>query len=358
MRTDYLIVGQGLAGSLLAWELLARGKQVLVVDRDEPVTSSKIAAGIVTPVTGQRVAPSWRIDEMLDRSRRLYRHVEQETGEWLYHPASIARLLASEDEERRWKKKLAENGGQFLEHTAPLEIDDSVYNTEFGGFEMRTAGWLDVPRFLEVTRQALLERAGYAIANLRPEEIDVSAGGVKWKNIEADTVVFCQGWEGNRNSFFDWIPFRSAKGEILDLECEGDLPGDDTERIINRAGWLLRSGNLFRAGSTYDWDTTLADAHKTTDAGKVEILEKVGAMFRRKPEFRVTAHRAAVRPIIRESRGLIGVHPAPELHNRVAFFNGLGSKGVLNGPFIARQLAEHLVNRAPIEEVLDLRQNF
>lgn len=357
MRTNYLIVGQGLAGSLLAWELLARGKKVLVVDRDEPVTSSKIAAGIITPVTGQRVVPSWRVDEMLDRSRRLYRHVEQETGEWLFHPASIVRLLATEDEARRWKKKLAENGGEFLKHTARLQIDESVYNAEFGGFEMPTAGWLDVPRFLEVTRRALLERAGYAIANLKVEEIAVSGEGVNWKNVEADTVVFCQGWEGNQNRFFDWIPFRSAKGEILELKCEDDSSVDD-ERIINRAGWLLRSGNRFRAGSTYDWDPTTGDAHQTTDAGRREIEGKIEAMFRSKPNFQVVDHRAAVRPIIRESRGLIGVHPSAELHNRVVFFNGLGSKGVLNGPFIARQLAEHLISRAPIEEELDLRQNL
>lgn len=357
MRADYLIVGQGLAGSLLTWELLARGKRVFVVDRDEPVTSSKIAAGIVTPITGQRVAPSWRIDEMLDRSRRLYRQVERETGEQLFHQVSIARLLATEDEAGRWKKKLSENGGRYLKHTAPLEIDGAVYNSEYGGFEMPTAAWLDVPRFLEVTRRVLLERAGYAIADLDAEEIAVSAEGVKWKNVDAEAVVFCQGWEGNRNRFFDWLPFRSAKGEILDFECEGPSPVEG-ERIINRAGWLLRTGNRFRAGSTYQWDLDEGNAFETTDAGRREIEGKVSAMFRRKPGFLVTGHRAAVRPIIRESRGLVGVHPGAELHDRIVFFNGLGSKGVLNGPFLARQLAEHLVNRVPLEEELDLRRNL
>ena len=356
MQTDYLIVGQGLAGSLLAWELLERGKRVFVVDRDEPVTSSKIAAGIVTPITGQRVAPSWRVDEMLDRAQRLYRHVERETGTWLFHPASILRLLASAEEARRWQKKLDENGGQFLKHSGPLEIDSSLFNVEFGGFEMRGAGWLDVPVFIEVTRRMLLERASYAIAELDGREISVSAGGLRWKNVGAECVVFCQGWEGNQNHFFDWVPFRSAKGEILDLACKEALPVE-SEQVINRKGWLLRTGDRYRAGSTYQWDMDQSNAHHTSEEGRKEIEAKVAAMFRKSPGFQVTNHRAAVRPIIRESRGLIGVHPAAELHGRVAFLNGLGSKGVLNGPFIARQLAEHLVDGTPLEEALDLRRN-
>ena len=361
MRTGTLIVGQGLAGSLLAWELMARGKRVFVVDRDEPVTSSKIAAGIVTPITGKRLAPSWRIDEMLDRANRFYRHVENETGRWLFRPAAIARLLANQTESERWRKRLAENGGKFPEHAGPLEIDDEWFNRNYGGFEMRGAGWLDVPAFLEATRQQLLERASYAIAEVESDAITVGEESLKWKSVEADRVVFCQGWEGNRNRWFDWIEYRHAKGEILDLELHEPAIGSE-QRIINREGWLLPAGepgeNRWRAGSTYEWDFSPDEATETSVEKQEEIARKIGAMFRRPVAFKVTGHRAGVRPIIRESRGLIGVHPSLELHGRVAFFNGLGSKGVLNGPFLAHQLAEHLVNGAPIEEEVDLRRNL
>ena len=53
-----MICGQGLAGTLLAWELVRLGSRVVVVDPGETVTSSKVAAGIVTPITGKRVALS------------------------------------------------------------------------------------------------------------------------------------------------------------------------------------------------------------------------------------------------------------------------------------------------------------
>jgi len=52
----HLILGQGLAGTAIAWRLWERGLPFLIVDRDEPVTSSKIAAGLLTPITGMRMS--------------------------------------------------------------------------------------------------------------------------------------------------------------------------------------------------------------------------------------------------------------------------------------------------------------
>ncbi len=359
MKIDTLIVGQGLAGSLLAWELIARGRRVLVVDRDEAVTSSKVAAGIVTPITGKRLAPTWRGEEFWRYATTAYRRIEVQTGQWLFRPVPIARLLATEDEARRWQKRIVEAGAEAGERrlppgTVPLEIDETLFHNDLGGFQMPGSGWLDVPGFLEATRQHLLERLAYAIGRVDADEIAVSRDGVRWKNIEAARVIFCQGWEGNRNRFFDWVPFRNAKGQILDLECP---EAASEERIINRAGWLLPvGGGRFRGGATYEWDFPDAEATGISDEGRSVVEAKLAAMLR--VPFTVVGQRAAVRPVIRESRALIGLHPAADLFGRVGFFNGLGSKGVLNGPFFARQLAEHLVNGTPIESEVDLQKNL
>ena len=41
---DFLIVGQGLAGTALAWQLRWRGFRVLVFDRGSAITSSRISS--------------------------------------------------------------------------------------------------------------------------------------------------------------------------------------------------------------------------------------------------------------------------------------------------------------------------
>ena len=46
MKIDYIIVGQGLAGTLLAYFLEQSGKSVVFVDNGYKTAATKVAAGI------------------------------------------------------------------------------------------------------------------------------------------------------------------------------------------------------------------------------------------------------------------------------------------------------------------------
>ena len=84
MQVDFLIIGQGLAGSTLAVELLKRGKSILVVDRQDGGGSTRVAAGLVTPLTGKGMNPGWRQQECLQKAEAFYHALEQESGRKLY----------------------------------------------------------------------------------------------------------------------------------------------------------------------------------------------------------------------------------------------------------------------------------
>lgn len=58
MTVDYLIIGQGICGTMLSWNLFREGKKVLVIDDGNEHTPSRAAAGIINPVTGRRYAYS------------------------------------------------------------------------------------------------------------------------------------------------------------------------------------------------------------------------------------------------------------------------------------------------------------
>ncbi len=349
MKIDFLIVGQGLAGSLLAWHLLEKGQRILVVDRDEPNTSSKIAAGLITPVYGSKFKTAGNLPSTLPYARKFYWDLEEKLGTVFYHHKRIARLFQNHEDKALWLKRLEGSSDQLKAYHEELSVDEGLINAPFGGFEMKGGGWLDLPAFLEQTRQHLLEHAAYAISKVDSEEIIADGLKVKWKNITAGKVVFCQGWRGHRNRFFDWIPMNPAKGEILEFQCE-ELSRES--RILNSGGWILptlKSGT-FRSGSTYDHDATNANP---TDTGRKTIQEKISRMVR--PPVSITKHFAAYRPTIRQSTVAMGTHPG---FQRVTFFNGLGSKGVLNGPYFANQMAEHLVQGTEIEGSVDIRRNF
>jgi glycine oxidase len=353
---DYAIIGQGLAGTLLAWRLHQRGRRVIIIDRDEAVTASKVAAGLINPITGQRTCLSWRLQEFLPAATAFYRTVERELNTPLLHSMPLVRLLPNAKALQKWNTAVIDPEiRSYLSdpQPSPLINPELVRIGEGGsGFEIANAHILDVPRFLEASRRVFEVRtAEIDIATAVTTDTNCVRVRTGDKTIIADRLIFCQGADGRSgNRFFDWVPFACAKGELLTIDC----PAMKTEtRILNGTAWMAPTpdsiAGTFRAGSTYihdDWSKTPTTAGRAAIEGKLRRLLNVN--------FTVTGHTAAIRPIIAYSRALIGMHPT---HTRVGFFNGLGSKGSLNGPFIAEKLAAHLEENAPLEHELDLLKN-
>lgn len=346
-----LICGQGLAGTLLAWALVRRGQPVVVMDPGEAVTSSRVAAGIVTPITGKRVALSHEVGQFWGEARALYAAVADELGSAHFHPRTQVRLWRNEEEPQRFAAKRGQPA--FDVHVAPERPGPLVNLTKFQGagegFEMATSGWLDTKGWLEASAawlesRGLQRRGRLEVAALRPD-----AGGVTLPDGERfAAVVFCEGAEARNNPWFPWVTWKCAKGEILSLTIP-DLA--EERRIINHGGWLLPvdGAGSFRTGSTYAWD--ILDQLPTPEA-RVELEGRLRRLLR--VPWTVTGQEAAVRPIIHQSLARLGRHP---VHPALVFFNGLGSKGVLHGPRYARLLAEHLLEGTPLPPEVDVAGN-
>lgn len=348
---EYLIVGQGLAGTALAWELIWRGREVLVVDTGEAVTSSRIAAGLVTPITGQRLALSWRVAEMLAAARAFYARMENGIGGAFFRDLAIRRLFQNEAEAARWQQRRTDPA--FQAHAAQAWLPEAG---PFGGMELRGAQ-LSCARYLEASRAALARRGCFEQRVMEPREV---------ADFPARKVIFCQGFAAAKNPFFSWIEWKAAKGEILTVKTTGLDPG----KAVTAGQWLapemmadpavdladadaVENGGtgwqFARTGSTYEW--TALDQTPTEEA-RAKLVAGLSRLHGQRCE--VIAHHAAVRPIIRESKALIGLHPARE---KLGFFNGLGSKGSLHAPFFARQFARHLAEGQPLEPECDLQRN-
>lgn len=352
---DYAILGQGLAGTLLAWHLHWRGRRVVLLDRDAPVTASKIAAGLLNPITGQRPGLSWRLEEFLPAAEGFYRSVEGILGERILHSLPMVRLLQDAEAVRRWCRIAGMPAvRRHLSDPQPEPlVDPERVHPGAGGFEISSSHVLDVPRFLQESRRVLeVRRAEIDVAGAVIPGADSVRIRMNAHTLVARRLVFCQGPDARRgNPWFDWVPFRCAKGEILEVNCPA-LCGE--QRVLNGAAWLapVPGGvpGTFRAGSTYAHDDLTP---LPTNAGRAAIEARLRTLL--KGAFEVTGHVAAIRPIIHRSRALIGMHPSQP---RIGFFNGLGSKGSLNGPCIAGKFAAFLEEGVPVEDAFDLLQNL
>ena len=326
---EFVIVGQGLAGTALAWSLLRRGRGVRVVDRERG-GCSRLAAGLVTPVTGKRLAKSWRWDELYPAAVAFYRAAEADTGAPFFHQRPAVRLFANEAERDEFRRR----EGTILRGLVRPEryTNAEWFAAPFGGFEMPHAARLDVPSYLDASREHFRARGAYLAAEVDPRDA-----------FDAATVILCRGFALDSDPWFGGIRFNAAKGEILTVR----IPGLADERVVHRGVWLMPVGDeVFRVGSTYAWEPL---DERPTPEGRAEIEAKLRA-FLRLP-FEVLDHRAAVRPVIDAGFPVLGRHPErPQL----AYFNGLGSKGALLAPFFADQLAAHLCGEGEIEDAVNV----
>lgn len=309
MSAPWVIVGQGLAGTCLAWEFWKRTVDFRLVDR-ELGGSSRVAAGLFNPVTGKNFEPTPLIREFLPEALEFYQSLEGLLANNFWHPLPILRLAGDEKE---WSKMLSkierpDVACWLSNHGAPLAAEGWI-----GALELTGGGRLDTRAFLDASREFFRKRGIYQQAEIDPE----APGGRR---------IWCEGAAGLLKGRFG--THRCAKGEILTLQAHG---WDESHIRIGAGGWLVPLGEgLFKAGSTYEWDQL---DETPTEAGKKKVMgiaHRLGGYG----DFEILAHEAGVRPILRRSEPMIG-----PLGNGDWMFNGLGSKGSLFAPGMARRLA-------------------
>ena len=333
---DAIIVGQGLAGTTLAWHLHDAGQRVLIIDRDEAVTSSKIAAGLITPITGQRLTLSPRYDTYFPAAQDFYARIAERTGRRFFHERTTVRLLATPTEASAWSQRRLQKDFQahlVAPQPSPL-IDPDIASAALGGFAMQGAQ-LDVAAYLDASK-AVLPFAAMTLDWQR--DVTLGTDEISVKGLRTRRLISCEGYAATRNPYFQWVPFRAAKGDILTVRFHAPMP----PLSLHRGVWIAPTADqdVFRVGATYDWDTL---DQVPSAAARDEIERKLQECVRL--PYTVLDHQAAVRPIIHESNPRVGVHPA---HARLGYFNGLGSKGSLLAPWCANAFAAFLVHGTPL----------
>jgi glycine/D-amino acid oxidase-like deaminating enzyme len=335
MTFDSLVIGQGLAGTAVAWHLRWAGQRVLVVDRGDAATASRVAAGLITPITGQRLSKTWKLDEAYPTAVAFYHRVEAETGERVFVSREMVRLFADESERTAFEQRDNPSLHGIVGAVSP-PLDPASFAAPHGGFAMASAGRLDVIRYLDASRAWFARDGGFRIADIDPtRDLELTPSGVcvPRLGVEAKQVIFCQGLAAGGHPWCGGIRFAPAKGEVLTLR----VPGLAEDRVVHRGVWLAPvGGDVFLAGATYD----RSDLTPTPTIRGREHIEGRLREFLRLP-FEVIGHSAGIRPVVQGGKPVVGRHPQ---YSQFAFFNGLGSKGALLAPFFAARLVEQLTS--------------
>ena len=345
MQIDYLIIGQGISGTWLSYYLQKARKSFLVIDNNFKNSSSKIAAGIINPVTGRRHVTVWMADEILPFALDAYNEIGKHLGITAISQKNIIDFFPSPQMRVGFFQRIEEKGDYIFDITEPNQFN-SFFNYDFGCGEIKPVYTAHLESLLPAWRQQLKLNKQLLEEEFEINKLKVTKESILYNDITASSVIFCDGISSNDNPYFRQLPFAPNKGEVLLVE----IPELPKNRVYKKGLMLtpLDGDNLWWIGSNYAWEFDNTDPTK-------EFREKTEQLLNNwmKVPFKIVDHLSGIRPATLERRPFVGFHP---LYPNIGILNGMGTKGCSLAPFFARQLSEDLTHGKLINPEADVRR--
>lgn len=335
-KKQFIIVGQGLAGSMLAYFLMKKGQDVLVFDEGHKEAASSVAAGLINPITGRRIVKSDNIDVLLPFAEKTYQEIETFLGIKLWYPREIYWTLSDIKEENDWaiRSSLPEVA-HYIQQNGNTEIGKDFLKENINFGVVKNAAQVDLALLIAAFRNFLKEKNCLIEKKYDSENSD-----------NHTVVVYCEGAQARFNPLWSWLPFNVVKGEALHLQINGTILKDVIKNNVNIIP--LEHQNAYWVGSNYEWNPTNSSPTQAVKDGFLEILDQLLSI-----DYEVITHKSAIRPATKDRKLFIGFHPE---RSNCAIFNGLGAKGTSLAPFWANHFATVLSEGEKLSEIMDIQR--
>ena len=342
---DYIIVGQGIAGTVLAFQLRLKGKRVFVIDKHRDDTSSKIAPGTYNPMVLKRFTPCWKVEDQLTPLYDFLDAFEKSFNTSIHEPLKLWRKFTSIQEQNLWLEKSDHH--RLMPFMNPSFISNPYedVNADFGFGEVNKSGWVDFLKLISIFKQRLISEDCFLDEEFDFNSMSTRQTSVIYKSISAQKIVFCEGHRLTNNPFFNYLPLMRTKGELITVKLEGLK----VQELIKSNITLLPLGNdVYKVGATFNWD----DKDEVCSVkAREELLAKLKELVNINPV--VINQYAGLRPTVKDRRALLGAHPN---HENIVVFNGLGTRGLLMSPYLAIQLIEFMENGVALDPEVDIKR--
>ena len=334
---DIIIVGQGISGTVLSNALMEQYQKVLVIDDGNKKAASKIASGVINPVTGRRIVKTWQIDAVMPAAVRIYKALENKLNTSIIRQCNIVNFHASEQMQKAFATRLAEDP-TFLSSPLLSDAITAAFDGPFGHSVIDPCWLVHLENVLATWRHYLIEKNALLEDVFDFKKLDVTADQIVYKNYTANQIIFCEGAKGQENPYFKQLPFAPNKGEALLVNIKDLDDGFIYKKAVSIVPW---KDSIFWVGSNYEWDNYNDDPSPSFREKTIAVLNEWLTI-----PYEVIDHIAAIRPANTQRRPFVGMHP---VYKNIGVFNGMGTKGCSLAPYFAEQLAAHILSNTPIE---------
>ena len=331
-KVDFFIVGQGIAGTVLSHQLTQKGFSVKVFDTYKENSASRIAAGVYNPVAYRKLKMAQFAEFLIPEMNLYYPKLEKELGISFFKPMSFLKLLTDFEEFNNWHIQCAiKTNIPFMSPNICTDDFNKGLKNPYGAGQVLQSGVTNLAKLIDAWRTKLIEKDFFSDEKFSHANLKTNHEGYTYNEYLATKIIFCEGIGISNNPWFDWLPIQKFKGEVLEIHA----PELNLNRMVNRGVFLLPIGNnIFKVGATHDW----RNVNETpTEDGKNELLEKLDKFIN--VPYTITKHSAGLRPASRDRHPYIGEHPE---NKNMFVFNGLGSKGVIMAPWLAKEFIKEI----------------
>jgi glycine/D-amino acid oxidase-like deaminating enzyme len=342
-KLDYIIVGQGLVGTWLSYYAQKAGKTFVVINDSKLPAASRVASGVINPVTGRRIVQTWMIETFLPFALNAYSELGIKINMEIVKEAPVVLIHPSAQMQESFEYRY-NHDNVYLQKNNTADFE-TFMRTPFGTGQINQSIWIDLNTMIEGWGQILISKQQLIDDQFNIEDLKITEQGVDWKGIQAKRILFSDGLSSMHNPYFKGLPFAPNKGEALIVEIK-DLPN----KVIykNNISIVPWKDQLFWVGSNYEWnyeDTQPSHAFRIKMEAALEQLLKI--------PFTIVNHITGLRPANQERRPFVGLHP---IHPSIGICNGMGTKGCSLAPYFAQELIAHCEHGTPIHPEASLER--
>nr|WP_321407604.1 FAD-dependent oxidoreductase [uncultured Carboxylicivirga sp.] len=330
-QTEILIVGQGLAGTLVSFHLHKNHIKHLVVDTPQVGSASKVAAGLINPIGIKRMVKSWNVDLFLPYAHTLYSEMEEFLQTRFYYPVLMDKIYGEKDAEFWQHRMEAGELHNFINLNNNLPELPTGIETPYGYGQIKQGARLQIYDLLTAYRSFLIQSQMLIEDNFIDEDLVLSSDEIKWKGINAKKIIFCRGEKDSQSSLFDALNFRNTKGELLNVEIT-DL---ELKNILLKGIFIMPvEKDKFKIGATFEHEWNNLSPSKEKKEELLNSWKKISKL-----PLSIKDQLTGIRPTMHDRRPVIGFLP----HQiNIGIFNGLGSRGGLIAPLLAQQFVSSI----------------
>ncbi|WP_109098149.1 FAD-binding oxidoreductase [Aquimarina sp. AU58] len=344
MLLDYIVVGLGLSGLSFVEELESHNKSYVVFE-DASQKSSRVAGGLYNPIILKRFTMAWQASRQLETAVSFYKNVETKLQKTLVSELPILRRFNAVEEQNNWfeacDKPLL---GEFLSSEL-IRNTNPALDIPFHYGKVKHTGKIDISNMLSAYAKELKENNILIDESFEYDKITVTEDYIQYKEIKCRHIVFAEGYGVKNNPFFNDLPLYGNKGEYIIIKSEALKQ----KEAIKSSIFIIPLGeDLYKVGATYN---NQDKSPEITTTAREELQKKLEKFL--KVPYKVVNQVAGIRPTVKDRRPLIGTHTR---YANMHILNGMGSRGILLAPTMAKELYNHIEKGISLDKEIDCKR--